>query len=232
MSSDLIRKIESLNSKDFESYKLLIYTYRKLVMDATYGNQRLSNKNTIKQKADYLDYKGSEDKIDDYLINCYNNKLQEFFTYFFWGEQEKIREVIKNHPQILDEVTHDRMYYFDPIMEKTLDLSKPSAIDASRSRKDWFKARLEEDYFNKEKSSEGCFVATYAYGSYENKEVLFLREFRDKYLKSFYLGKIFIKVYYLSSPLLVKFFKQIKFPPFIIRKLLNPIIIILKRSRN
>lgn len=232
MSSDLIRKIESLNSKDFEDYKRLVFTYRKSVMDTAYENQKLSDNNTIEDKADYLSHKGSEDRIDDYLIKCYNNKLDQFFSYFFWGEEEKIREIIKTNPTVLDEVSIDMMYYFYPIPEKTLDLSKPSATDSSSTRKYWYKARLEEGYFNKPKTKEGCFVATYAYGSYENEEVLFLREFRDKYLKNFYFGNIFIRIYYLSSPKLVKFFKRIKFPPIIIRKLLNPIIFILKENRN
>ena len=49
-------------------------------------------------------------------------------------------------------------------------------------------------------ASEGCFIATAVYGSYEADEVLILREFRDQKLASSDLGKFLINCYYLLSP--------------------------------
>lgn len=54
--------------------------------------------------------------------------------------------------------------------------------------------------------SKGCFIATFAYESYDAKEVLFLRYYRDNVLGETIIGTLFIKVYYLLSPSLVKMF--------------------------
>ena len=46
-----------------------------------------------------------------------------------------------------------------------------------------------------EKSSE-CFVATATFGTPYEPEVIRYRNFRDKYLVKYFLGRIFIRVYY------------------------------------
>lgn len=50
------------------------------------------------------------------------------------------------------------------------------------------------------KKSEGCYIATAIYGSYNAPEVLKLRQFRDKVLSKNLAGRLFIKLYYLISP--------------------------------
>ncbi|MBI4826727.1 MAG: hypothetical protein HY807_09975, partial [Nitrospirae bacterium] len=46
----------------------------------------------------------------------------------------------------------------------------------------------------------GCFIATAAYGSYLDPEVMVLRKFRDNYLLTNYVGKAFVSFYYKNSP--------------------------------
>lgn len=46
----------------------------------------------------------------------------------------------------------------------------------------------------------GCFIATAALGSDVAPEVLTLSAFRDRFLSSFFIGRIFIRVYYKISP--------------------------------
>ena len=53
-------------------------------------------------------------------------------------------------------------------------------------------------------SNGGCYIATCVYGSYDCKEVWSLRRYRDNYLDTFLLGRLFIKLYYKVSPTLVK----------------------------
>ena len=51
-----------------------------------------------------------------------------------------------------------------------------------------------------------CYIATAVYGSYDCPEVWVLRRFRDYTLAETWYGRLFIKVYYATSPTLVKLF--------------------------
>ena len=55
-------------------------------------------------------------------------------------------------------------------------------------------------------SKKGCYIATCVYGSYDCPEVWTLRRFRDNTLDSTLYGRIFIKFYYVVSPVLVNLF--------------------------
>jgi len=57
-------------------------------------------------------------------------------------------------------------------------------------------------------SSSGCYIATMVYGHYDHPQVLILRDFRDEILGKYYLGRGFIKLYYIISPQLVKLFNE------------------------
>jgi hypothetical protein len=50
-------------------------------------------------------------------------------------------------------------------------------------------------------ATDGCYIATMAYGNYDHPQVLELRTFRDEFLSKSYLGRNFIKLYYKYSPL-------------------------------
>lgn len=71
------------------------------------------------------------------------------------------------------------------------------------------------------KKSEGCYIATMAYGNYDHSQVIKLRKFRDISLSKNVLGRHFIKVYYNYSPLLVEKLKDKDRVNCIIRILLN-----------
>ena len=49
-------------------------------------------------------------------------------------------------------------------------------------------------------SSDGCYIATAVYGSYDCPEVWTLRRFRDEVLRASVLGRLFIRGYYAVSP--------------------------------
>ena len=52
--------------------------------------------------------------------------------------------------------------------------------------------------------SDGCYIATAVYGSYDCPEVWTLRRFRDEVLRASVLGRLFIRSYYAVSPGLVR----------------------------
>lgn len=59
-------------------------------------------------------------------------------------------------------------------------------------------------------SQNGCYIATCVYGSYDCPEVWTLRRFRDYTLDTTWYGRLFIKVYYATSPTVVKIFGDTK----------------------
>ena len=56
------------------------------------------------------------------------------------------------------------------------------------------------------RNAQGCYVATAVYGSYDCPEVWTLRSFRDYKLATNPYGRLFIKLYYATSPTIVKLF--------------------------
>ena len=53
-------------------------------------------------------------------------------------------------------------------------------------------------------NSDGCYIATAVYGSYDCQEVWTLRRFRDEVLRANLPGRLFIRGYYAVSPGLVR----------------------------
>ena len=73
--------------------------------------------------------------------------------------------------------------------------------------KDWKKEHWNAHRsLNSYKPGEGCYIATSVYGSYDCPSVWTLRRYRDYCLYNYWLGRIFIKIYYLLSPTMVKLF--------------------------
>ncbi len=66
--------------------------------------------------------------------------------------------------------------------------------------------RLCREYDGESESKSGCYVATAVYGSYDCPEVWTLRRFRDYSLAKNWFGRLFIALYYLFSPTVVKCF--------------------------
>ena len=66
--------------------------------------------------------------------------------------------------------------------------------------------KAEQQKTPQQKSNDGCYIATAIYGSYDCPNVWVLRRYRDYCLKNKWYGRIFIKMYYRISPMLVKYF--------------------------
>jgi len=70
----------------------------------------------------------------------------------------------------------------------------------------------------------GCFIATAAYGSYLEPEVMVLRGFRDRYLLTNDIGKTFVTYYYKWSPPVADFIKKHESLRLIVRIGLTPLV--------
>jgi hypothetical protein len=82
-------------------------------------------------------------------------------------------------------------------------------------------------------ANRGCFIATATYGSELAPEVKFFRHFRDTILVSSKLGRLFIKIYYLTSPPLAFIIRRLPILKVLVRELLlEPVIKILKSKIN
>jgi len=89
---------------------------------------------------------------------------------------------------------------------------------------DFIKSAKNDGYDKQTNKKSGCYIATAVYGSYDCDEVLKLRRFRDDYLASFFLGKLFICFYYIVSPLFAKHLHANSKTGKVIRRLLDKII--------
>lgn len=57
-------------------------------------------------------------------------------------------------------------------------------------------------------SSDGCYIATAVYETYDCPELWVLRRFRDYGLRKSLIGRAFIQIYYAISPSLVNRFRN------------------------
>lgn len=85
--------------------------------------------------------------------------------------------------------------------------------------------RNEQNASNKtETNKEGCYIATAVYGGYDKPEVQVLRKYRDNVLRRTFLGRIFIKLYYLLSPGMARKLKEHRRLNAEIKKILDKIV--------
>ena len=83
---------------------------------------------------------------------------------------------------------------------------------------------------SKKSSKKGCYVATCVYGSYDCPEVWTLRRYRDYSLENHWYGRLFIRIYYAVSPVMVKVFGKTTLFTAIMRPVLDRKVLGLKKQ--
>lgn len=79
-------------------------------------------------------------------------------------------------------------------------------------------------------NSEGCYIATAVYGSYDCPEVWTFRRYRDDKLRHSFMGRRFVKVYYAISPTIVSLFGDMKWFNRIWKGILDKVAEVLKSA--
>jgi serine protease len=74
----------------------------------------------------------------------------------------------------------------------------------------------------------GCFIATAAYGTYQEPEVKILRNFRDEILLNTTIGRSLVETYYTYSPPVADFIRDKPVLKTVVRVALTPIIALLR----
>ena len=122
----------------------------------------------------------------------------------------------KSKMDISREKTEKCYYMIEKIIYKNIE-----------TRNNWIQSR--DEYISNLKSSKnvngGCYVATCVYGSYDCPQVWTLRRYRDYNLAKTWHGRLFIKMYYAFSPIIVKLFGKTKWFKEICKRKLDKIII-------
>lgn len=110
----------------------------------------------------------------------------------FWTSYGVNPDYIKKRvTETLSGLPAARVHHFVKEQEQRADLAEQKATEPASGKK-------------------GCYIATCVYGSYDCPQVWTLRRFRDDILERKWTGRIFIKMYYAVSPVLVKWFGEQK----------------------
>jgi len=232
MNKDFYKTVQQLNTNKFEDYKFLVFDLRDV-----FSKYDKINRGNLLEDRNIEGYELSSKYIKP-AKKTFNEKLDEFVTKFFWkGNEELIRNEIKNNPKILEDVKRESHNYFMPLDLGDMYSDGPSWVDVVSVRERHFKTNFDSGYyinpsrdFNASTNKkEGCFVATFAYNSYDHPSVLVLRRFRDEVLFKNLFGRGFVKFYYRYSPIIVKFFQNINFPKSLVRVVISVLIKLLPK---
>lgn len=105
----------------------------------------------------------------------------------------------------------ERRYYLKQRVGNWYNKAVAAGVDP-----DWMdgamyaKSEWQTNNTNSKASSGGCYIATAVYGSYDCPEVWTLRRYRDEKLLNSTFGRLFVKVYYATSPTVVRLFGRTK----------------------
>ena len=126
----------------------------------------------------------------------YYEKVLEFMNYVTTFDPSL--ETLKKKLAVVDFIYSETEGHFNKDLLTKLENYRNNIIDKIKQIDNSFSPTPTP------KKPDGCFIATAIYGSYYHENVLVLREYRDKILKSNKLGLIFIDIYYRISPFLAK----------------------------
>ena len=187
--------------------------------------KRIKSKWNLHDGQDYYDEKGRK-------IGYSRPNLSEGYDYY----DKKGRKVGYSKPTFFTEgyTVYDSKGRKQGKMER--DLFDGYDIYDAKGRKNGKSSRTLgggfDTYLKDDKASgkkQGCYIATCVYGSYDSPEVMTLRRFRDRKLLKSAPGRVFVRLYYRLSPVLVRRFGSRRTFRSFFRSMLDPLV---KRLRT
>lgn len=152
-------------------------------------------------------YFNEEEKL---ISSLDNKKIYLLFNNLFLFENNKLvsscylKEIRKEIDKYLTKKDKtNTSYYFYLNDEKIVSFN----FSVENEKLDQY---LKDNNFDINTIKGGCYIASCVYGSYNTKEVWTLRRYRDYKLSKNILGRLFIKIYYLISPLMLRLFSNQK----------------------
>lgn len=168
----------------------------------------------------------TQDKINNLFMQLGIYKSSSAYSFDdhikFLSTRDKLRKQVNQGVVILTNVIKlTKKFYLvfqelDSVAEQLKsDEETLKGLKAGLERfQDIFKEVDKQEYNNNQRPrysfSSGCYIATCVYGSYDCPEVWTLRRYRDKTLGKTWYGRLFIKIYYATSPTIVKWFGKTK----------------------
>jgi len=83
-----------------------------------------------------------------------------------------------------------------------------------------------------EEGKNDCFIATAAYGTPFASEIGVLRRWRDESLLTNAPGRLFVRFYYWMSPPVAGFIAQREFLKRVVRIILKPMLVLIRKARG
>ena len=137
------------------------------------------------------------------------------------------KPVTVKRPVITDTAeVHWRMYYENQF--NVYGIAPPPPPDAPDAA--WRAYYAERDSYNirmsRARQQQDCFIATAAYGTPWERNVVKLRSFRNRYLLTNNLGSRFVDWYYHTSPPVARFISEKSWARLVTRLALTPLLIL------
>lgn len=170
-----------------EEVKQIVYPQSNIHVD------NRSSKTSITQNATIVNAQQTRKSVTNTETNSQTKDKK--INYESMSLKELQKEMLKD--TVL--TSKERADLYSAFLEKTRPLSKLN-IDIPQDNTKI--VSLTNTSASKQKS-EGCYIATMAYGSYNHPQVMILRWYRDNILKRELWGRLFIRIYYHISPKLV-----------------------------
>jgi len=163
-------------------------------------------------------YNNTHHIIEESFINTnneyiYTNNFYKILIAFNFDDKkitEYKEKILENYKENVEE--QKRKFEKEKrirIERERKNIEEEQRIRIERERKNIKELQIKriENRKNEKIGRDGyCYIATSVYGSYDCPEVWSLRRFRDNNLLKTFYGRLFVKIYYISSPTLVNYF--------------------------